>query len=214
MREYDPSVLTSRPTHIEESGAAYENAAHVTEPSTSTAAVQIGDQNAYDISVDPFASYFSSAAVGDGEPLPPKVLITASSKSTKVAFDFCEELVGVFPGSEFIRRKKNKGFEIGRIAGWAGGRGYTSMMVVNEDRKKCSACSKVSKCLWFNTNLSDAITLIHLPSGPTAYFKLTSVQLTKEIYVRHHVTTGNRRLLDAKSIRGTHERAHIILNLF
>jgi ribosome production factor 1 len=45
----------------------------------------------------------------------------------------------VFPGSEFIRRKKNKGFEIGRIAGWASGRGYTSMMVINEDRKKCSA---------------------------------------------------------------------------
>jgi rRNA maturation protein Rpf1 len=29
----------------------------------------------------------------------------------------------------------------------------------------------------------DGITLIHLPNGPTAYFKLTSVQLTKEIFV-------------------------------
>lgn len=31
--------------------------------------------------------------------------------------------------------------------------------------------------------------MIHLPSGPTAYFKLTSVQLTQEIYVRSYVST-------------------------
>lgn len=139
MREYDPSMLTARPTHIEGSGPAPESAADGVEASTSTAPIQMDDENAYDISVDPFASYFSSATAEDGELLPPKVLITTSSKSTKVAFDLCEELVAVFPGSEFIRRKKNKGFEIGRIAGWASGRGYTSMMVINEDRKKCSA---------------------------------------------------------------------------
>lgn len=138
MREYDPSMLTAKPTHIETSGTASENAADGVEASTSTTPqVQMDDENAYDISVDPFASYFSAAGE-DGEPLPPKVLITTSSKSTKVTFDFCEELVGVIPGSEFIRRKKNKGFEIGRVAGWASNRGYTSMMVVNEDRKKCS----------------------------------------------------------------------------
>lgn len=30
---------------------------------------------------------------------------------------------------------------------------------------------------------TDGITFVHLPSGPTAYFKLTSIQLTKEIHV-------------------------------
>ena len=30
----------------------------------------------------------------------------------------------------------------------------------------------------------DAITLVHLPNGPSAYFKLTSIELTKQIYVR------------------------------
>lgn len=29
----------------------------------------------------------------------------------------------------------------------------------------------------------DAITMVHLPDGPTAYFKLTSIQLTKQIFV-------------------------------
>lgn len=29
----------------------------------------------------------------------------------------------------------------------------------------------------------DAITLVYLPNGPMAYFKLTSIELTKQIYV-------------------------------
>lgn len=128
-----------------------EHAADGTEASTSRSASpaaeapvpapsgDMDDENAQDIATDAFASYFSNTNE-EGDPIPPKVLITTSSKATKVAFDFCEELTGVVPGSEFIRRKKNKGFEIGRIAGWAAGRGYTSMMVVNEDRKKPSTC--------------------------------------------------------------------------
>jgi ribosome production factor 1 len=97
----------------------------------------------------------------------------------------------VFPGAEFIRRKKGQGFEIGRIAGWAAGRGYGSLMVVNEDRKKPSESDvlalrgRFTFCL-----LVDAITIVHLPSGPTAYFKLSSIQLTKEIYVRLSLLYG------------------------
>jgi ribosome production factor 1 len=87
----------------------------------------------YDISTDPFASYFSPPE--DGSLPAPKVLITTSQKATKVSYEFCEEIVDVFPGAEFIRRKKGQGFEIGRIATWAGKRGYTHLMVANEDRK-------------------------------------------------------------------------------
>jgi len=29
----------------------------------------------------------------------------------------------------------------------------------------------------------DAMTIMHLPNGPTAYFRLTSIELTEEIYV-------------------------------
>jgi len=96
--------------------------------------------------------------------IPPKILITTSMKACKTTYNFCDELVSVVPGAEFIRRKKGKGFEIAKIAGWAAGRGYTGLMVVNEDMKK-----------------PNAITLAYLPNGPTAYFKLTSVQLTSEI---------------------------------
>lgn len=93
------------------------------------------DESAADIESDPFASYFSSA---DDPTIPPKILITTSPKATKTTYEFCDELVGVFPGAEFIRRKKGKGFELGRIAGWAAGRGYKHLCVVNEDMKKPS----------------------------------------------------------------------------
>ncbi|KAL4073010.1 anticodon-binding protein [Scleroderma yunnanense] len=140
-REHDPSMLpTSK------------------QPSSS---VQAEELNA-DLASDPFATYFNFM---DDPHTPPKVLITTSPKASKATYDFCDELVGVFPGAEYIRRKKGKGFEVGRIAGWAAGRGYKHLVVVNEDMKK-----------------PNAITLVHLPNGPTAYLRLTSVELTKQIY--------------------------------
>ncbi|KAJ6561575.1 anticodon-binding protein [Mycena vulgaris] len=139
-REFDPSFLTA-------------------DPGQSSSSAQ--EETAQDIASDPFASYFSST---DDPSIPPKILITTSPKATKATYDFCDELVGVFPGAEFIRRKKGKGFE--------------HMCVVNEDSKK-----------------PNAITLIHLPDGPTAYFKLTSVQLTKEIYGHARATPHDPELV-------------------
>ena len=95
----------------------------------------------YDISTDPFASYFSPPAAEDGSIPTPKVLITTSQKATRVTYEFCDELVDVFPGAEFKRRQRGQGFEIGRIAGWAAKRGYSSLLVVNEDRKTPSMSS-------------------------------------------------------------------------
>ncbi|PPQ72319.1 hypothetical protein CVT26_007276 [Gymnopilus dilepis] len=143
MREFDPSILTA-------------------DPSSSTAESSKHDELAADLENDPFASYFTSV---DDPSIPPKILITTSPKASKATYEFCDELVGVFPGAEFIRRKKGKGFEVGRIAGWAADRGYKHLCVVNEDMKK-----------------PNAITLVYLPNGPSAYFKLTSVELTKQIF--------------------------------
>ncbi|KIK61640.1 hypothetical protein GYMLUDRAFT_243331 [Collybiopsis luxurians FD-317 M1] len=161
MREFDPSFLTADPSSSASGTGDSEDPAY--------------DETAEDIASDPFASYFNS----EEDPMvPPKVLITTSPKASKPTYEFCDELVGVFPGAEFIRRKKGKGFEIGRIAGWAAGRGYKHMIVVNEDTKK-----------------PNAITLIHLPNGPTAYFKLTSIELTKQIYGHARATPHNPELV-------------------
>ncbi|GFZ48012.1 Brix domain-containing protein [Saitozyma sp. JCM 24511] len=97
--------------------------------------------------------------------LPPKILVTTSPSPCKETYAFCEELKNVFPGGEFFKRPKGKGFELGRVARWAAKRGFGAMIVVNEDHKA-----------------ANAVTLINLPAGPTAYFKLSSVQLDKQIY--------------------------------
>ncbi|KIO18197.1 hypothetical protein M407DRAFT_11998 [Tulasnella calospora MUT 4182] len=125
-------------------------------------------EHAADIANDPFAAYFDPDSERDPSE-PPKVLITTSPYATAPTWAFCDELVGVFPGAQFFKRKK-KSFRsnappLGTIAGWAVKRGYSSLIVVNEDHHK-----------------PNALTMIHLPAGPTAYFKLTSVELTREIY--------------------------------
>lgn len=129
-REFDPSTLTANP-------AAPTN---ITVPGDlsgpSSIAPQADSEALFDVSTDPFAPYFTSSSA-DAPPTP-KVLITTCQKATRVSYEFCEEIVDVFPGAEFVRRKKGQGFEIGRIAGWAAKRGYGSLMVVNEDRKKPS----------------------------------------------------------------------------
>jgi ribosome production factor 1 len=109
------------------------------DPSSSTSAVtqeQPAAEAAADIASDPFSSYFSST---DDPTIPPKVLITTSPKATRATYEFCDELVGLFPGAEFHRRPKTRGFEMGKIAGWAAGRGFTNLLVVNENVKKPSA---------------------------------------------------------------------------
>lgn len=112
---------------------------------------------------------------------PPRILMTTSPRPTKATYAFCEELKMVFPGGEFFKRPTGRGFELGRVARWAGKRGYQAVIVVNEDHKAPSKCllpfPSLADCC------SDAITVINLPAGPTAYFKLTSVQLGAEIAV-------------------------------
>ncbi|THH32384.1 hypothetical protein EUX98_g1791 [Antrodiella citrinella] len=167
-REFDPSILTASTSTAEPIASTSAAGQEVPQPQ---------DESLADISSDPFASYFTSSAEADPL-LPQKVLITTSKKSTRVTYEFCEELVSVFPGSELIRRKKGKGYEMGRIAGWAADRAYTHLVVVNEDMKK-----------------PNAITLVYLPNGPTAYFKLTSIELTKEISGHARPTPHNPELV-------------------
>ncbi|KAF8659863.1 hypothetical protein AX16_001747 [Volvariella volvacea WC 439] len=153
MREFDPSILPN-------------------DPSTSLAAQE---ELAADMAADVFAEYFTSI---DDPSIPPKVLITTSPKASRATYDFCDELVGIFPGAEFIRRRKGKGFEIGWIAAWAGGRGYKHLIVVNEDMKK-----------------PNAVTLVHLPHGPSAFFRLTSIELTKQIFGHARATPHHPELV-------------------
>lgn len=46
-----------------------------------------------------------------------------------------------------------------------------------------------------NTKKPNAITLVHLPDGPTAYFKLSSIQLTKKIFGHARATPHHPELV-------------------
>lgn len=69
---------------------------------------------------------------------PPRIMITTSPSPCKDTYAFCEDLKGIFPGGEFFKRPKGKGFEIGRVARWAAKRGFNAVCVVNEDHKLAS----------------------------------------------------------------------------
>lgn len=124
-REYDPSVLI---------GNTY--ASQQQQPPAGTSKSSI-DELQLDINADNFASYFNTASINDS-PAMPKVLITTSVKATKATHSFCNELVNVIPGAEIIRRRAGKEQIAGNIASWAAKRGYTNMLVVNEDHKNPS----------------------------------------------------------------------------
>lgn len=50
-----------------------------------------------------------------------------------------------------------------------------------EEAEYVSSCACVPYAS--DDEFKDAITLVYLPNGPVTYFKLTSIELTKQIYV-------------------------------
>ena len=75
---------------------------------------------------------------------PPRIMITTSPSICKETYAFCDSLKSIFPGGEFFKRPKGRGFELGRVARWAAKRGYAALLVVNEDHKTPSESSWTS----------------------------------------------------------------------
>ncbi|PWN53062.1 Brix-domain-containing protein [Violaceomyces palustris] len=112
---------------------------------------------------------------------PPALLITTSMPSNSTSphltslnarshpaertRDFVDELLNVFPGAEYRPRAKAKGAGLGKICGWARKRRYDAVLVVGESKKE-----------------PFSLTVVQLPRGPTAFFRLTSISMGKEIY--------------------------------
>jgi len=119
------------------------------------------EEVALDQESDELASYF------DGTP--PKVIVTTSINPKGDTYKFAEEMINIFPNSECIPRKTAS---LKSIIKGAIERGYTDIVVINEDRKKPTG-----------------LVVCHLPNGPTAHFKLTSVKYNKDIKGRGRQTT-------------------------
>jgi ribosome production factor 1 len=91
-------------------------------------------------------------------PPDPKILVTTSLNST--LHDQASLLTTLFPNSHYIRRTAHRyghKFSVKEISSFASHRGYTTLLVLQEDRKHPSG-----------------LTVVHLPSGPTFHFTISN----------------------------------------
>ncbi|RKP12124.1 anticodon-binding protein [Piptocephalis cylindrospora] len=144
----DPELRKQRQT--ENIPSTLEN----TREADETVITEPDNEVAEDETTDEFASYYNGAA--------PKIVVTTSPHASRPTFEFAHELVTIFPNAEFVRRGAK--FDIAQIVEFCKNRGYTDLIVINEDKK-----------------MPNALTICHLPEGPTAHFKLTSIRSGKDI---------------------------------
>lgn len=107
--------------------------------------------------MDEFAEYFS-------ETRPPKILMTTSENPSKYIYPFLKEVKTTFPNCFYWPRRN---YSLQEICEYAPKRDYTDIMIWRENQKEI-----------------DQLILIHLPKGPTAFFKVTNCKLNEEI--NHH----------------------------
>ncbi|CAL8068915.1 unnamed protein product [Orchesella dallaii] len=110
--------------------------------------------NAEDLETDEFSSYFEKSYV-------PKVLITSSANPNLKTRLFLKELERVIPNSTVFHRRQAK---IKNIIIQATAHDFTDIVVINEDRKEPSS-----------------MLISHLPEGPTCFFRVSNVKLTKQL---------------------------------
>jgi len=122
-----------------------------------------------DLANDEFASFFADATAA------PKLLITTSHHPSLSGptHTFAADLLNVFPGSTFRPRGRTY-LTLQKLASGAAERGFTDLLVINEEKAR----KKI-----------DAITLIHLPSGPSCRFRVSSVQTCQSITGHGNATT-------------------------
>ncbi|AAS52592.1 AEL093Cp [Eremothecium gossypii ATCC 10895] len=105
---------------------------------------------------DELQAFFNS-----GEP--PKILLTTNVNARKKAYEFANVLIEVLPNVTFVKRKF--GYKLKEIAEFCNNRNYTDLVVINEDKKEVTG-----------------LTFIHLPAGPSFYFKLSSYVEVEKIH--------------------------------
>ncbi|CCC71493.1 hypothetical protein NCAS_0H01830 [Naumovozyma castellii] len=93
---------------------------------------------------------------------PPKIFLTTNVNARKCAYEFANVLIEVLPNVTFVKRKF--GYTLKEIADICNKRNFTDVVIINEDKKKVTG-----------------LTFIHLPEGPSFYFKLSSYVEVKKI---------------------------------
>jgi ribosome production factor 1 len=100
--------------------------------------------------VDEFANYFKGNST-------PKILMTTNRRPKGEIFHFLKEVKSAFPNCEYYERKN---FLIKDIIEWGKKNGFTDLMLFYEKHGK-----------------PHSLIISHLPEGPTATFRVSSVKL-------------------------------------
>jgi hypothetical protein len=118
---------------------------------------------------------------------------------TQDILNFVSELLDVFVGAEYLPRRN---YEIKKMVTFCKNRNFTHIVLINEYRHKLRmslslslslsdrSCNQTTYHSHVNSTLPllvcliDSATVICLPDGPTAHFRLSSVKLRKTIRVR------------------------------
>lgn len=125
------------------------------------------EQVQLDIKNDEFENYWSADNQRN-----PKILITSSDNPHTRTIQLCRELKTIIPKSEFRFRNRSA---IKKIIRCCIEREYTDLIVVNENRRE-----------------PNGLLLVHLPNGPTAKFRLSSVRLTTDLPRARKAPSYNR----------------------
>ncbi|CAG9855717.1 unnamed protein product [Phyllotreta striolata] len=118
-----------------------------------------------DLEEDEFGDYFKQS-------YEPKVLITYSDNPLRKTRIFGRELTRIIPNSTSLYRNRSG---VKKIVRSAIKKGYTDVLVVNENRKE-----------------PNGLLVIHLPDGPTAHFRVSNVRITTELRKNHKDITAHR----------------------
>lgn len=201
-REFNPTIISEPNTHpgLKPSCSVIEARFQAAESSKAGAARASAHADAEAETGEAIEGEEEGHAEADDErafedaSAPPAILITTSAPSSSTSphlasvsarshpaertRDFIDELLNMFPGGEYRQRAKARGASLGKIADWARKRGYNAMIVIGEGRKE-----------------PVMLTIIGLPEGPTAVFRLTSVALGKEIHGHARSTAHSPELI-------------------
>ncbi|XP_046389754.1 probable ribosome production factor 1 [Ischnura elegans] len=126
---------------------------------------EASEEVALDVAHDDLSEYYAKT-------YEPKVLITFSDNPEKKARVFGRELTRIIPNS--ISRYRNRS-GIKKMVKSCIARGFTDIVVINEDMKK-----------------PNGLLVIHLPNGPTANFRLSNVKITKDLKKSHKEISEHR----------------------
>ncbi|KAL5021940.1 hypothetical protein ScPMuIL_001095 [Solemya velum] len=125
----------------------------------------------------------------------PKVLITTTDRPRARTNKFCKELKKCIPNSMVYYRR---GLDLKKVIPQALSKDYTDLVVINEDRKE-----------------PNGMVISHLPEGPTAHFKMSSVKLATDIK-RAGKMTGHKPevILNNFNTRLGHRVGRLFASLF